>query len=55
MAKMILYTKQRQITDMESRLVVARPGGREWDGREFGVGGRKLFHLEWRGNWGPTV
>ena len=38
MAQMILSTKQKQITDLESRLVVAREEG-EWSGmdRKFGV------------------
>jgi len=34
MAQMILSTKQKQITNIESRLVVTREeGGREWDGQ----------------------
>ena len=51
MAQMILSTKQKQIMNMERRLVVAvgEKGGSELD-REFGVGGCKLLHLEWRGN-----
>ena len=33
MAQMILVTKQKQITDRESRLVFASGGrGRKWDG-----------------------
>ena len=39
----IILTKQKQITDMESRLAAARgqQGGSGMDG-EFGVGGYKL-------------
>ena len=38
MTQMILSIKQKQITDMENRLVVARGGGeREWEG--WGVWG----------------
>ena len=33
MAQRILSTKQKQIMDTESRLVVARGGGKEWDGQ----------------------
>ena len=51
MAQMILFTKQKQIMAMESRLVVAR--GREegvgWLGSS-GVGRCKLLHLEWISN-----
>ena len=45
MAKMILSTQQRQVTAMDSRLVVARAegGGGGTDG-EFGIGGCKLLH-----------
>ena len=54
MAKMILCTKQKEIMDMESRLVVA--GGGVWGRRrmdgEFGVGGG-TFGID--GQWGPTV
>ena len=47
MVQMILPTKQKQITDMETRLVVARGKG-EGNGMdgEFGVGRCKLLHLE---------
>ena len=49
MAQMILPTKQKQITDMESRLVVARGEEKEGSGMEedLGVGGHKLQHWEW--------
>ena len=48
---MILSTKQKQITDMESRLAVARgeAGGNGMDG-ELGVGRCKLLHLAWISN-----
>ena len=48
---MILATKQKQITDMESRFVVARGERGEcgMDG-EFWVGRCKLLHLEWMGS-----
>ena len=48
MAQMILSAKQKQIMDMESRLVVAmgERGGSATDG-EVGVGRCKLLHLEW--------
>uniref|UniRef100_A0A8D1C571 DUF1725 domain-containing protein n=1 Tax=Sus scrofa TaxID=9823 RepID=A0A8D1C571_PIG len=41
MAQMILSTKQKQIMDMEGRLVVAR-GAESGMGGEFGIGGCKL-------------
>ena len=44
MAQIILSTKQKQITDRESRLVFAK---RE---RKLGVGRCKLLHLEWVSN-----
>ena len=44
---MILSTKQKQITDMENRLEVARKGGGSGMERVFGVGIFKLLHLEW--------
>ena len=45
---MILSTKQKQIMDMESRLMAAgRSGGGSRMHREFGVSGYKLLHLEW--------
>ena len=48
MAQMILCTKQKQITGMESRLVVARvEGERSEVDEEFGVGACKLLH--WNG------
>ena len=35
MAEMILFTKEKQITDLKSRLVVASGGGgKMWDGQE---------------------
>ena len=40
MAQMILSTKHKQITDRESRLMVAGGVGREWDG--LGVQGRSI-------------
>ena len=45
---MIRSTKQKQITDMESRFVVARGERGEcgMDG-EFWVGRCKLLHLQW--------
>ena len=51
MTQTILSTKQKGLTDMENRLVVAKAEGRRsgMDG-EFGVGRCKLFHLEWMGN-----
>ena len=51
MEQMILPTKQRQIPDKESRLVVPREeeGGSGMD-RQCGVWGCKLLHLEWMGN-----
>ena len=51
MAQLILYTKQKQIMDMESRFVVARGDG-EGSGMDevFGVSGWELEHLEWLGN-----
>ena len=51
MAEMNLPTKQKQITDMETQLVVARGKG-EGNGMdgEFGVGRCKLLHLEWISN-----
>ena len=43
MAQMIMSIKQKQIMDMESRLVFAsRDGGEKRMDREFGVGGCKL-------------
>ena len=33
--------------DMESRLMVAVVGGRDWKDREAGVSRCKLLHLEW--------
>ena len=47
MAQTILSRKQKQITDIESTLVVARgrEGGSGRD-RELGVGGCKLLCLE---------
>ena len=49
MAHMILSTKQKQITAMESRLVVASGVGSGMD-RESGVNRCKLLHLEWISN-----
>ena len=48
MAQMILSSKQKQIMDMEGRLVVAwgQGGGSGMHG-EFGVGRCKLLCLEW--------
>ena len=48
MAQVILTIKQKQITDMKSRLLVAKRerGGSRLD-KEFGVGRCKLLHLEW--------
>ena len=44
---MILSIKQKQIMDMDNRLVFARMEGRESRiGREFGVARCKLLHLE---------
>ena len=62
MIRMILFTKQKQITSKESRLVVPRREGKGngMDG-EFGVLGVwgfficKLLHLEWMGKGAPTV
>ena len=51
MAQMILSKIQEQITDMESRLVVAKGkrGENGMDG-EFGVGRYTLLYLEWISN-----
>ena len=51
MAQMILSTKQKQIMDIESRLVFNTGEGEEnvMDG-EFGVGRCKQLHLDWTGN-----
>ena len=51
MAQTILSTKQKQITDLENRLVFAKEKGEGsgMDG-EFGVGVCKLLHLEWINN-----
>ena len=55
MAQMILSTKQKQIMDMESRLVVAGGERREWDGQ--GVWGWQMQTLTFGMDkqWGPTV
>ena len=46
--KPVSQTKQKQITDMEIRLVFARGEGvNKGTEREFGVGRCKLLHLEW--------
>ena len=48
---MILSTKQKQIMDMESRLMVAkREGGGNGMNGEFGGGRCKLLLLEWMGS-----
>ena len=54
MVQMILPTKQKQITAMESRLVVAWGEGKGsgMDG-EYGVHGCQLLHLEWISNRAP--
>ena len=49
MAQLILSAKQKQITDMESRLVVAR-GQREGNGMDMEFGRCKLLYLEWISN-----
>ena len=46
---MILPTEQKQIMDMESRLIVAKEEGSVMD-REFGVGWYKLLQLVWISN-----
>ena len=46
MAQIILSTKQKQVTDMESRLVASGEGVGSGMDREFEVGGCKLLHLE---------
>ena len=47
MAQMILYTTQKKIMDMETRLVFARgKGGEEGMDREFGVGKCELFRMD---------
>ena len=44
---MILHsTKQKQITDMQSRLVFARGEGGGWTG-SLGLVDMKNYHLEW--------
>ena len=50
MAQIILSTKQKWITDMESRLVFARGEGVSGLDGEFGVSRCKLLHLEWMNN-----
>ena len=51
MTQMILSTKQKQITDRKSRLMVAsREGGGSGMDWGFGVSRSKLLHLEWMGN-----
>ena len=52
---MILSTRQKQIMDMESRLVVPRGEGREWDG--WGVWGWWIQTIAFGmgKQWGPTV
>ena len=45
----ILPIEQKQIMDMESRLVVAKEEGSVMD-REFGVGWYKLLQLVWISN-----
>ena len=51
MTQMVPSTKQKQIMDMESRLVIARgKGGRCGMDGEFGVGRCKLLYLEWINN-----
>ena len=47
MTQTILYTKYKQIMDMETRLMFAR---RRVMDREFGVGRCKLLRLEWTSN-----
>ena len=47
MAQMILSTEQKQIMDMESRLVLPRGRGGSGTDGEIGVGRYKLLHLEW--------
>ena len=51
MAQMNLSTEQKQISDRESRLVVAKGervgSGIDW---EFRISGCKLLHLEWISN-----
>ena len=43
-----LFTKQKQIMDMESRLVFARgERGERGTDRKFGIGICRLLHLEW--------
>ena len=51
MAHIILFTKHKQIKDMESRLVFSRKKEEKsrMDG-EFGVGRCKLLHLKWISN-----
>ena len=51
MAQMILFTKQKQIANMENRLVVAK-GEERGSGMDgvFGAGRCKLLHLEWISN-----
>ena len=51
MAQMILFKKQKKIKDVESTLVVAgRRGEESGIDKEFGVGRRKLLHLDWISN-----
>ena len=48
---MIPFIKEKQITDIESRLVVAMgERGGSGMGGEFGVGRCKLLHLDWISN-----
>ena len=51
MARMNLFTQEKETQDIENRLVVAKweggGSGMDW---EFGVSRYKLLHLEWI-NW----
>ena len=48
---MILFTKQKQITAKEGRLVVpSGEGERSGMAGQFGVWGCKLLHSAWMGN-----
>ena len=41
------FTKQKQIMDMEGRLVFAKGGERKGDWKRVWVGRCRLLHLEW--------
>ena len=50
MAQTILSTKQKQVMDLENRLVFASGRGERGPDGEFGAGRRRLFHLKQTGD-----